>query len=203
MKQFEVILENNPLRRYIRELLEVRPLRAATDIGTIGHALHIACGNGSATRIILKYFSVQRLSGVDRDPQVIASARAAYARSSFDFSVQGVDQLSFPDETFDAAFDLADLHNLSDWKAGLRELRRVLKPGGLLIMEELSRESFAYAAGRLFKALTDHPYESMLTTGEFQEHVGRAGFDVMHFEDRCPLGLLKYFIMVVRKAAQP
>ncbi len=81
----------------------------------------------------------------------------------------------------------------------MAELHRVLKPGGLLILEELSRESFSHAAGRLFKAFTDHPYEDMLTIDAFQEHVRRTGFAITSFREKNPLGLLRYFVMVARK----
>jgi ubiquinone/menaquinone biosynthesis C-methylase UbiE len=201
MKQlsFELILENNPLRGFVRDILEVKPLRAATDVGKIPRALHIACGNGNPTRLIRKYFSPEKVSAVDRDAGVIADARRKYGCESVDFSVQEVRSLLFEDDSFDAAFVLADLHNMSDWKTGVRELQRVLKPGGLLILEELSQESFAYAAGRLFKVLADHPYESMLTMEGFRDRVLQTGFEILHFEEKIPFGLLKYFIMVARK----
>ena len=198
---FEYMLENNPLRSRIRESMEVRCLREATAVGGIDHALHIACGNGSATRLILKHFPAKRVSAVDRDDELIAAARRMRKGDTIDFSVQDVVSLSFGDELFDAAFDLADLHNIPDWKGGLRELNRVLKPGGLLILEELSLESFNHAAGKLFKVLTDHPYDSMLTMGDFHDQVLRSGFEILHFEEKMPFGLLKYFIMVARKVS--
>lgn len=199
-KSFEFMLENNPLRSFVRELLEVKPLRAATDVGGIPRALHIACGNGKPTQLIRKYFSAERVSAIDRDDEMIAAACRNYGDAPVDFSVQDVRSMSFADNSFDAAFNLADLHNMPDWKKGVRELKRVLKPGGLLILEELSQETFTYAAGRLFGALTDHPYDSMLTEQEFRDYVRQAGFDVLHFKEKCPFGLLKYFIMVARKA---
>ena len=199
-KSFEFMLENNPLRSYVRELLEVKPLRAATDVGRIPHALHIACGNGNPTQLILKHFSAEKVSAIDRDDELISDACRKHGSESVDFSVQDVRSLSFKDDSFDAAFDLADLHNMEDWRNGVRELKRVLKPGGLLILEELSQETFTHAAGKLFRALTEHPYESMLTVPGFRDHVLQNGFDILHFEERCPLGLLKYFIMVARKA---
>jgi ubiquinone/menaquinone biosynthesis C-methylase UbiE len=199
MNTFELILENNPLRAWVRENLEVKPMRAATDVGSIGHALHIACGNGSATQMILKHFSPQRMSAVDQNSEVIAAACAKYQSDMFDFSVQDVRSLSFGDNLFDAVFDLADLHNYPEWRHGVMELKRVLRPGGLLILEEISQETFSHAAGKLFKALTDHPYDSMLTMKGLQDHLLQNGFEVLHFEEKNPLGLLKYFIMVARK----
>lgn len=202
MKQnaFELMLENNPLRSFVREAMEVKPLRAATDVGRIPRALHIACGNGGPTRLILKHFDAVEVAAIDRDDALIADACRKLGTDSLRFSVQDVRSLSFEDESFDAAFDLADLHNMENWKDGVLELRRVLKPGGLLILEELSRETFTHAAGKLFKALTEHPYDAMLTRDGFRDYVLQAGFDILHFEEKVPFGLLKYFVMVARKA---
>jgi ubiquinone/menaquinone biosynthesis C-methylase UbiE len=201
MKQmsFEFMLENNPLRGYVRDVMEVKPLRAATSIGRIPHALHIACGNGDSTQLILKHFSPEKLSAVDRDGELIALARKNHGSDSVDFSAQDVCSLGFEDNSFDAAFVLADLHNTPNWKCGVRELQRVLRPGGLLILEELAQETFAYAAGRLFRALADHAYDSMLTVNGFRDFVFQSGFDILHFKEKVPFGLLKYFIMVARK----
>lgn len=198
-RTFEERLENNRLRAYVRDLMEVRPLRKATDVGRIPRALHIACGNGSPTSLILKRFCVDRVWAIDRDPHVIAAAREDRSLGNVEFSVGDVRSLGFENDSFDAVFDLADLHNFADWEKGLLEMRRVLKPGGLLILEELSRETFAHSGGRLFKRLTEHPYDAMLTTREFRDSVGRNGFEILHFGRKNPLGLLRYFVMIARK----
>jgi ubiquinone/menaquinone biosynthesis C-methylase UbiE len=197
--RFEAMLENNPLRAWVREAMEVKPLRAAADVGQIGHALHIACGNAGATRLILKHFILGRVTGVDRDPAVIREAAANPPLPVSEFSVQDVRSLSFADSTFDAAFDLADLHNYPDWRDGVRELWRVLKPGGLLLMEEITRETFSHGAGRLFKALTEHPYDAMLDADALRECMRRTGFQIFHDRELNPLGLFRYFIIAARK----
>jgi ubiquinone/menaquinone biosynthesis C-methylase UbiE len=198
-KGFEYFLENNPLRAIVRERVEVKPLRTATDIGRIPHALHIACGDGTSSLMILKYFSPERLSGMDKEDALIAAANRANASGTVDFSAQDVRSMSFADETFDAAFNLADLHNYVDWKTGVMELKRVLKHGGLLIMEDLSLETFSNAVGKVFRRLTEHPYDDMFTVNAFREFILGCGFEILHFEEKNPLGLLKYFVMVARK----
>ncbi len=200
-KSFEYRLENNRLRSFVRELMEVKPLRKATDVGVIPNALHIACGNGGPTSLIMKHFDLLKASAIDRDIEVIEEARANPAfHGVVDFTVGEVRTLAFPDESFDAVFDLADLHNYGDWQRGLLEMKRVLKPGGLLIMEELSRESFAHAAGRLFKALTEHPYDDMLTVDSFRAGLLSCGLEILHFQVKNPLGLLRYLVAIARKA---
>jgi ubiquinone/menaquinone biosynthesis C-methylase UbiE len=197
---FEHAIENNRLRSFVRETMEVKRLRAMTDVGDVGSALHVACGNGKATRLILKHFPAKRMCAIDREAELVASARASYPGDALEFSVQDVRDLSFEDRSFDAIFDLADLHNHADWERGLAEMSRVLKPGGLLVLEELSRESFERAAGRLFRVLTEHPYDAMLTVDGFRDRVLRNGFEILGFEEKNPLGMLKYFLMIARKA---
>jgi ubiquinone/menaquinone biosynthesis C-methylase UbiE len=198
-KGFEYYLENNRLRALVREHMEIRPLRRATDVGAIPLALQIACGSGSSSAQLVKYFSPGKLSALDREEELIALARETHASRVYDFRAGDVFSLGFDDGLFDAVFNLADLHNYRDWELGMMELRRVLKPGGLLIMEDLSRETFARAAGWIFKKLTAHPYDSMLTVDGLRDFTLRNGFEILHFEEMNPLGLLKYFVMVARK----
>jgi ubiquinone/menaquinone biosynthesis C-methylase UbiE len=198
-KSFEYRLEHNRLRSFVRETMEVKRLRKATDIGAVERALHIACGNGDATCLIRKYFPVGRIEAVDRDADLIARARQAHGDDSIGFSVQDACDLAFPDSAFDEVFDLADLHNTSEWRRGVLELHRVLKPGGLLVLEEISRETFGYAAGRVFKALTEHPYDAMLTIEEFLDCVRANDFEILRFERKNPFGLFKYFLLIARK----
>jgi ubiquinone/menaquinone biosynthesis C-methylase UbiE len=197
---FEYALENNALRSKVRESMEVKRLRAAADVGPFTDALHIACGCGKATELIRRHFDARRWSAIDREEGLIAAARERYAGEPVSFSVQDVRSLDFPDSSFDAVFDLADLHNHANWERGLSEMRRVLRPGGFLLLEEISRESFERGAGRLFKALTEHPYDSMLTVESLRAGAAREGFEVQSFRTHNPLGLFLYHLMIARKA---
>jgi SAM-dependent methyltransferase len=199
-KSFEAWLESHPLRPFVREQSEVKPLRRAADFGAIPRALHIECKDGVPTAQIMKHFPVDKVTGIDRDEGLVAAARANPACVGADFSVGDVRSLGFTDGTFDAVFDLAELHNYADWERGLHEIHRVLKHGGLLILEELSIESFSWGAGRLFKALTEHPYDVMFTADAFRDRVRETGFEIASFDRRRPFGLLKYFTMIARKA---
>lgn len=198
-KGFEYYLENNRARAFVRELMEVRPLRRATDVEGIGHALQIACGVGSSSSQLMRHFSPRRLTAIEREPELVDVARATHDPERFEFRAGDVFSMGFGDGAFDAVFNLADLHNYADWRTALLEIRRVLKPGGHLIMEDMSRESFRYAAGRAFKRLTSHPYGEMLAMEEFRLFAEASGFELLRFEEVNALGLLKYFIMVARK----
>jgi ubiquinone/menaquinone biosynthesis C-methylase UbiE len=202
-KNFEYYLENNRARSLVREVMEVRPLFAAAKraaaVGPVDEALHIACGVGSSTSQLVKYFAPRKIKAVERESELVEIARLSHDPERFEFSVADVFSLAFPDESFDVVFNLADLHNYAEWRRGLSEIRRVLKHGGHLIMEDMSMESFKHGAGRLFRRLTDHPYDEMLTVDEFKTQASSIGFEILLVQEMNAIGLLKYFIMIARK----
>ena len=203
MKQstFEFLLDNNPLRAYVKEHMEVKLLRSAAPVENIRRALEIGCGNGVGTGLIMKYFSPDALFAVDRNDELITAALRTRSHESVAFSVQDVCALEFEDGSFDAVFDLADLHNIENWKRDLSELSRVLTPGGYLILEEISIDTFTHGAGKVFRRLTDHPYDTMMSMDGFLSQLRLSGFEILHHEERIPFGLLKYFIVIAKKAA--
>jgi ubiquinone/menaquinone biosynthesis C-methylase UbiE len=200
---FESVLENNPLRAAVRAKMEVEPLlRAAEAAGAAakGRALHIACGNGNSTLLLEKAFRLAQIEAIDANAEGIEAAKARHGGGAIDFRVGEVRALDFPDGSFDAAFDLGELHNYPDWRRGVAELARVLRPGGWLFLEEISKETFAHGAGILFKALTEHPYAEMLAFAELRGELSAAGFELLAFEEQVPLGLLKRCLAVARRA---
>src|SRR5581483_1576550 len=57
------------------------------------------------------------------------------------------EQLDFPDETFDVVYSHGVLHHTPDIQAALREVHRVLKPGGRAIVMLYHRGSYNYQIG--------------------------------------------------------
>lgn len=95
-----------------------------------GRVLDVACGNGFGTRMIAERGAAA--VGVDRDDESIASARAAADDPSEYLNVDALD-MPFADATFDAVLSMETLEHLSP-EPFLDEVRRVLAPGGLLIL---------------------------------------------------------------------
>jgi demethylmenaquinone methyltransferase / 2-methoxy-6-polyprenyl-1,4-benzoquinol methylase len=120
-------------RRSVRELL-------ADVLGNENAVvLDVACGTGDLS-IELRSHSNAKVIGTDFCRPMLELAGQKTASLSLDVPYIEADamQLSFADESFDAvtiAFGLRNLSNVSD---GLQELRRVLKPGGRLVVLEFS-----------------------------------------------------------------
>jgi SAM-dependent methyltransferase len=73
--------------------------------------------------------------GIDLQPAQVERGRALAAErgvGNVRFEVGSVDELPFPDASFDAAFAHTLLMHVRDPRTTLREMRRVLKPGGVV-----------------------------------------------------------------------
>jgi ubiquinone/menaquinone biosynthesis C-methylase UbiE len=95
--------------------------------------LDAGCGGGRYT-VAWRLLGARRAIGVDISPSGIESARGRLVDAGMDrviFEVGNVLKLPFEDNSFDIVFSNGVLHHTPDWKAGVAELVRVLKPGGM------------------------------------------------------------------------
>ena len=96
--------------------------------------LDVGCGVGHTDQFV--HFQIGQLSGIDLSERSIERARSlnpTVSYASYDGS-----RMPFADGTFDAAFIICVLHHVppADRPALMREIARVLKPGGLLMIFE-------------------------------------------------------------------
>lgn len=104
---------------------------------TVTRVLDAGCGGGRNVRFLLNQgFDV---FAVDQDPAAVAAVRALAARlaphlSATQFEVAPVERMPWPDASVDAVLSSAVLHFAMDdaqFEAMVREMWRVLRPGGL------------------------------------------------------------------------
>jgi SAM-dependent methyltransferase len=121
-------------------LLEGELLRSALSSVRSGRLLDVGCGRGR----LAPFLELGALTyvGLDRTRETETPARVASARRrSQAFVVCEAQRLPFADESFDAAVLARVYHRLADPDETLRELRRVLRRGGLLILSVEPRPS--------------------------------------------------------------
>ena len=101
--------------------------------------LDVACGTGDLANELAK---LGRASVIGTDfcrPMLeIAARKTADGERRIPYVEADALRLSFPDDTFDAATIAFGLRNLANFSDGLAEIRRVLKPGGMLAVLEFS-----------------------------------------------------------------
>ena len=122
-----------------RELRQRTATLAGIQVGET--VLDVGCGTGTLAIEVQQRVGVTgRVCGVDPGTEQIARARAKAARRNvpIDFQVGVIEQLPFPDQTFDVVLSTLMMHHLPDGlkRQGLAEIARVLKGGGRLVIAD-------------------------------------------------------------------
>src|SRR3989338_4858354 len=142
LNKIEFFLMNNPIRKLIQDKIEAKMLRKASNLPKEKNVLEIGCGNGTGTLLINKYFSPNIISAIDLDPRMIRKAKNKVKLSNVNFEVGSATKLPYKSKFFDAVFDFGVIHHIPNWKDSIKELKIVLKKNGLVILEDLSIDTF-------------------------------------------------------------
>jgi ubiquinone/menaquinone biosynthesis C-methylase UbiE len=143
-----------------------------------GQVLEVAVGTG---RNFPFYPEGVRLTGIDLSPAMLQIARKRADELGVDADLREGDaqQLSFPDASFDTVVCTLSLCNIPDDRRAIAEMKRVLRPGGrLLLLDHVRASSKAWlAVQRVLEPLSwrfsrDHLLRRPL------EHVLSEGFEV-------------------------
>src|ERR1043166_1235924 len=121
---------------------------AANFAGTRGlKVLEIGCGIGTDGAQFAR--AGADYTGIDLTQAAIDLARERFASSGLpgDFRVSDAENLDFPDDSFDLVYSHGVLHHTPDIEAAVREIHRVLKPGGRAMVMLYHRGSYNYRVG--------------------------------------------------------
>ena len=135
--------------------------------------LEIATGTGLIAVNVAH--SAQSIVATDFSPKMIETATKKGVPSNVHFSVENATALSFPDHTFDAVIISNALHIMPDPGAVLKNIRRVLKPNGLLIAPTFSHGTAFYPELLSAFVTPNHPEVAKITARAAQLLGGWSG----------------------------
>lgn len=132
---------NMEARNGLQERLEIPLLLRALQPPRGGRVLEVGCGRGVALPVLAERLRPRTLVGLDIDPTLVAIAQLRVRATKLAATVcEGdVRDIPFDDESFDLVIDFGTCYHVGGGmpgaRAALREIARVLRPGGLFIHE--------------------------------------------------------------------
>lgn len=141
--------------------------------------LDLGCGDGQLTARLAD--AGAQVRGFDASPQMAAAARAR----GLEVEEGSAESLPYPDASFDAVFSNAALHWMREQDAVLRQVQRVLKPGGRFVAEMGALGNIAAIRVAFAAVLDGHGYDGRghdsnyyPTPGEYTRRLEEQGFRV-------------------------
>lgn len=175
MNRVETVLVDSAPRAWLQRWYEVPLLqRLGADL-TGARVLEIGCGRGVGTQLLLERMGAAHVTALDLDPAMVDRARGRLARFGGRVEVRVGDASRLPaaDARLDAVVDFAVVHHVPAWREAVAEAARVLRPGGQLVFEEVTRHALRRWSYRTFLR---HPEEDRFSAGEFVDELTRHGF---------------------------
>jgi ubiquinone/menaquinone biosynthesis C-methylase UbiE len=107
--------------------------------------LDVGCGTGSLLALVARDTRAQLLVGVDYAEAMVRNAAHKFARSEYAAKLHAVrgdaEHLPFPDGVFDVVTCCNSFHHYPHQAEAIRGFRRVLRPGGLLVLVDGFRDN--------------------------------------------------------------
>jgi ubiquinone/menaquinone biosynthesis C-methylase UbiE len=165
--------------RYNRASLALlRPWIAGRDPGRV---VDVGCGTGNLRSLLNDdALRMDGYVGVDLSPEMLRVARgkASGGAGKTGFVAGDAGRLPLRDGSFDTAVSASALHYWDDAGAGLAEIRRVLRPGGCLLLLDWLRDPLPMRLLNAWMRITRVQYRRMYLRAELEAALAAAGFRV-------------------------
>lgn len=165
--------------RKLAQRAEVAFFRARRPIPAGARVLEIGCGDGGGAGIFSRAFAPGLYHGLDVDPAMIRVAAKRLAGPlgrTTAFVLGDAARLPYGLAAFDAVVNFGIIHHLPDWRRGVAELARVLRPGGTFFFEEIYPPLYA---NPLFRVMLAHPREDRFHGPQFREALRDEGLTLL------------------------
>lgn len=158
-----------------RETLRRLPLNAASRV------LDVGCGTGELLRRVRANVPDAVLAGLDPVPEMLDVAREKLSGRD-DLRVGYADRLPWNAGTFDVVVSCNMFHYISEPLTALREMARVLRPTGALVLTDWCDDYIACRICNLYLRLTNRAFYKTYRQAECLELLKVAGYEVQSFE---------------------
>lgn len=158
-----------------RETLRRLPLNTASRV------LDVGCGTGELLRRVRANVPDAVLAGLDPVPEMLDVAREKLSGRD-DLRVGYADRLPWNAGTFDVVVSCNMFHYISEPLTALREMARVLRPTGALVLTDWCDDYIACRICNLYLRLTNRAFYKTYRQAECLELLKVAGYEVQSFE---------------------
>ncbi len=100
--------------------------------------LDVGCGEGFGTYYLGQ--KAKKIIGIDNSQKSIEIATKNYKDENIEFIQMNAEKLEFPEENFDSVISMGVIEHVKDYESYLREMKRVLKKGGVCVLSFLKRK---------------------------------------------------------------
>ena len=98
----------------------------------------LCCGTGKSTKACLNKITTGKVVAIDNSKEMLQVAKKKLNYNNVTLTKADVMELDYPDESFDAIFMAYGIRNMPDYNKCLKNLKRMLKPGGVICFHEYS-----------------------------------------------------------------
>jgi ubiquinone/menaquinone biosynthesis C-methylase UbiE len=149
------------------------------DIPAQANVLDLACGTGELERLILQDHPNQQILGVDISAEMLAIARRKLHRSPSVWFEQGsATKIPSADAQFDVVICASSFHYFDQPIDALIEIKRVLKPGGKVVILDWCKDFFLCRFCDAVLKLIDPGHKQCYTQQEFHQFFSTAQLKV-------------------------
>ncbi|HEX8844716.1 MAG TPA: class I SAM-dependent methyltransferase [Pyrinomonadaceae bacterium] len=101
--------------------------------------LEVGCGRGGGASFVIRYLGPRSVTGLDFSGRAIAFCRRHYWSDGLSFRRGDAESLPFADNSFTAVLNIESSHCYNSMERFLREVTRVLTPGGYFLFADIRR----------------------------------------------------------------